>query len=243
MRANKLKPVVFPRHYKYVAKIIFRWVISVNMLLMQSSCASSLPKEIYLTKTDITSISKVAVIASSNIPEVFYTDTTSPGAQIFSFILFGPLVALGIHEATMASKDNEHSQEVGKRVDVGIIEDKIAKAFITSLGKNSCLKNADYVKEQDERRMSVADYDAVLSLTVSKITLYRVYTDNVKLQVHVKGLLKSLRSGNILWDREEIATSRNSNTLEYYKENSMKELDAVLEKAGRNLAYDFIYLK
>lgn len=233
---NEHKTVVFQRHYKYLVKII-SWLVSVNLLLIQSSCATSHPKETYLTKADLTSISKVAVIASSNTPEVFYTESTSPGVQIFTFVLLGPIAALGIHEATMSIADTEHSQEVGKRVDLSIIEDKIANVFITSLGNSSCLKNADYLKEQDERQMSAEGYDAVLSLTVSKITLYRVYSDNVKLQVHVHGLLKSIRSGKTLWDREEIATSRNSNTLAYYKENSMKELDAVLEKAGRNLGF------
>jgi hypothetical protein len=31
--------------------------------------------------------------------------------------------------------------------------------------------------------------------------------------------------------------------LDYYKKNGLIELDAMLKKAGRNLAYDFVYLK
>lgn len=226
-----------------VAGIIVSWIAGVTMLLIQSSCATSPPRETCPTKTDLSGISRVAVIASSSTPEVYYTDSTSPAVQIFSFVLLGPIVALSIHEATMASADNEHSQEVGRRVDLGIIEDKIASVFISSLGNGSSLKNVDYTKGHDEGKMSAAGYDAVLSLTVSKINLSREYNDNVKLQAHVHGSMKSLKSGKTLWDREEIATSRNANTLAYYKEYGMKELNAVLEKAGRNLAYDFVYIK
>jgi hypothetical protein len=55
--------------------------------------------------------------------------------------------------------------------------------------------------------------------------------------------MEHLFSGKVVWDREERILSSEFHSLDYYKENGLKELDAMLEKGGRNLAYDFVYLK
>jgi hypothetical protein len=55
--------------------------------------------------------------------------------------------------------------------------------------------------------------------------------------------MKYISSGKVVWDREEHISPSELRPLDYYKENVVKELDAMLERAGRNLAYDFVYLR
>jgi hypothetical protein len=55
--------------------------------------------------------------------------------------------------------------------------------------------------------------------------------------------MEHLSSGKVVWDRYEHVKSPEFHSLNYYKENGLKELDAMLERAARNLAYDFVYLK
>jgi hypothetical protein len=86
-------------------------------------------------------------------------------------------------------------------------------------------------------------YDAIIRLTVREISLIGMAGGYVHLYIHVQGHLKNLRSGQIIWDREETVKSPESHQLDYYKENGLKELNALLEKAGKKLAYDFVYLK
>jgi len=80
-------------------------------------------------------------------------------------------------------------------------------------------------------------------LFVREISLKRVGGDNAGLNAYVRGQMEYLSSGKIVWDREEYVMSPELHSLDYYKENGLKELDVMLEKAGRNLAYDFVYLK
>jgi len=75
------------------------------------------------------------------------------------------------------------------------------------------------------------------------MVLERIQGDNVRLYVHLRGQMELLVSGQTVWDREEIASSSEPRLLDYYKESGMKDLDPLLEKTGKNLAYDFIYLK
>ena len=58
---------------------------------------------------------------------------------------------------------------------------------------------------------------------------------------YMLGQMEKLMSGEIVRDNEEVVTNPEPQTLDYYKENGLKELDAMLEKSeGKNLAYDFI---
>lgn len=113
------------------------------------------------------------------------------------------------------------------------------------LKKAGCFQIAEYVtdKNQDGQLFSAKGYHAVIRLSVREISLNRIEGDNARLEVYVRGQMEYLASGKILWDREEYVSSPELHSLDYYKENGLKELDAMLERAGQNLAYDFVYLK
>jgi hypothetical protein len=228
--------------YKHLTAGTPRVFLIVGILLLQISCGPSLRKEVGLKKTSLIGISRVAVVASSNPPEVSYANVASPGWTPLLFIL-SPIVVGAIQAMTESSMDKDDAKQIGSRTDPTVINDIIVNTFLASLSKDGRLGNVEYVKEPDERKLLDAGYDTGIQLTVLKISFSRVMTDKVRLYVNVKGTMKALGSKEVIWDREEIVASRDAYALEYYKENAMKELRSVLEKAGRNLAYDFRYLE
>jgi hypothetical protein len=229
-------------------KMRLRQCLCVYMALLLVSCASAFPKETYLTSNSLSSITKVAILVSANAPDVTYairdvTPGLGPATAIFAPILVFPYLAIEV--AARSGADSAHAKEIEAKVDLSSIEDKIVQAFTTPLRKASCFDRVDYIKNKinDDRQLSDAGYDAVIRLVIKSISLTHIAGDNVSLQIHVQGQLTQVRSGKMMWDRLEVMSSPELHTLDYYKENGLKEIDAMLEKAGQNLAYDFVYLK
>lgn len=221
---------------------LLRGCLSVCMVLILSSCAT-VPKQTYLTNISLSGISKVAVVASANAPEVLYS-RNAPDSYFWT-MMFMSLLGAGLEASARSGVDSEHAAKIKERVALSQIEDKMAQSFIRPFTKGNCFQTIEYVKDknQDSRQLSSAGYNAVIRLSVRKILLERVPGDNVRLRAYVSGQMESLKSGKILWDREEVVLSSELHSLDYYKERGLKELDALLDKAGKNLAYDFIYLK
>jgi hypothetical protein len=204
------------------------------------SCAT-VPQQAYLTNASLSNMKKVAIVCSVSAPEVSYS-INSQGSGVG--VWFG-FLGMEVERAIRSDIDKEHAKEIGNHLDLSRIENKIAKSFIQQLNKSDCFQTVEYVgdKNQDVRLSSLAGYDALIRLNVREISISRDAGDYVKLYVYMHGQLEHLTSGKIVWDREEVVSSPERHTLDYYKENGLKELDAILEKAGKNLSYDFIYLK
>ena len=233
-------------------KMRLRRCLCICMVLLLVSCASAPPQETYLTSNSLSSIKKVAILASANAPDVTYaTQSRSTGLGLglgLATAVFAPILifpAMAIEGAARAGADSAHAEEIGTKIELGSIEDKIVQAFTSPLRKASCFDHVDYIKNKinDERQLSDAGYDAVIRLVIKNISLTHLAGDNVGLQIRVQGQLTNLRSGKIMWDRLEVMSSPELHTLDYYKANGLREQDALWEKAGQNLAYDFVYLK
>jgi hypothetical protein len=222
-------------------KMRLRRCLCICIALLLVSCASAPPQETYLTSSSLSSIKKVAILASANAPDVNYASTGQPLLPIH----LGSILLQAIDAAARSGMDTEHAQQIGKRVDLTNIEDRIVEVFTKSISATRCFQTVDHIKskKQDEQLLSNSGYDAIIRLTVKEISLGRIAGDYVGLHIHVQGQLKCLKSEKILWDREEMIKSPEFHSLDYYKENGLRELDAILEKAGQKLAYDFIYLK
>lgn len=202
------------------------------------SCAATLPQQTYLNNTTLSGIKKVAIVVSVSAPEVSYRDSgyawfpwKSPAWEIETIIRYG--------------LDSQHTSKINEHVDISQIENKTAQSFIQQLKKGAFFQRVEYMpnKNQDSSQLTSIGYDAVIRLTVREITIQRAPGDYVRLAARVHGEMERLNSGNIVWDREELVTNPEPHSLGYYEENGLRELDAMLEKAGRNLAYDFLYLK
>jgi hypothetical protein len=226
---------------------LLQGALYVVMVIFLLSCAmATIPQQTYLTNTSLSGISKVAIVASVNTLEVSYS-TNSPSAfgnpEPYSPNFF---VLLGLLDASIRSGvDQGHASTIRNRINFRHLEEKTAQSFIQPVEKEDCFRSIVNItdKDMDDRKLSAAGYDAVIRLIVQKISLNRTAGDNVILHVNVHGQMEFFGSGKIVWDREEQVSSPELHSLDYYKENGLKELDTMLEKAGRNLAYDFVYLK
>jgi hypothetical protein len=212
------------------------------------SCAT-LPHETYLNKQSLSGISKVAIIISVNPPEVSYSMSSPDGGFVSAWtMLINPLLvfpSMGIEAAARYGVDQEHALKIKEHVDLNSIEDKMAQSFIQPLKNGICFQTIEYFKDKNQnvKQLSNAGYNAVIQLSVNEISIQRTVGDYVDLFVNVSGQMKKLMSGEIVWNRKEIVKNPEPHTLDYYKENGLKELDAMLERAGTKLSYDFIYLK
>lgn len=235
---------------KLLPKAILHRFVCIGLALLMVSCATTHPKETYLTSANLSGVERVAIVASANAPNVTYSSGVGPtsamaGAVLIPFIgLIGIIPAI-VEGSVRASMDTEHARQIGNRVDLTSIEHKIIEVFSRSVLPAGCFKTMEQIKNknQDEQLLSNSGYDAIIRLTVREISLIGMAGGYVSLYIHVQGQLKNLRSGQILWDREEMVKSPESHQLDYYKENGLKELNVLLEKAGTKLAYDFVYLK
>lgn len=232
-------------------KMRLRRCLCICMALLLVSCASAPPQETYLTSKSLSSIKKVAIFASANAPDVTPAHQEGTGAAglglaivVLAPLLILPYVAIGT-AAERARTDSASAKEIGTKIDLSSIEDKIVQAFTTPLRKASCFDRVDHIKNKinDDRQLSDAGYNAVIRLVIKSISITHLAGDTFGLQIHVQGQMTYVRSGEIIWDRLEVMSSNELHTLDYYKANGLRELDAILEKAGQTLAYDFVYLK
>ena len=210
-----------------------------------TSCATKGPAGTYLESTSLSRISKVAIVASVSDPKVSFARTELSTENLF--LLVGPvdLIPMVVEGAIRTGADRGHTGKVRERVDLSHLEEKVAQSFMQQLQRDGCFQTIEYltVKNQDIRQLSAKGYDAAIRLLVREISLNRTGGDQVRIDVYVRGEMESFSSGKVVWDREEHVLSPERRPLNYYKENGLKELDAMPEKAGRNLAYDFVYLK
>jgi hypothetical protein len=241
--------------FRKILRALLYGFLCVCTGLFLTSCAPKGPrKETYLRNTNLSRISKVAIIASISDPKVSYSTekshyTPSLGSPLVVFGPAGLLVLLSVDLTEAAIRrgvDREHAGKVREHMDLSHFEETVAQSFIQPLKKGGCFQVTDYItdKNQDVRQLSTKGYDAIIRLLVGEISLKRRADDNqVRLNVYVRGEMEYLSEGKVVWDREESVLSPEKHPLDYYKENGLKELDAMLEKAGRNLAYDFVYLR
>ena len=259
LRTIEKSLAAFSGRFRTPCSTLLRQSLTVSLGFIVISCSSAPTQQTYLKKTDFSGVSKVAIMSSANAPDVTYSISTGPGTASSLATILVPLAPLllfpaalavtGIEAAAKASADKSRSGEMADQIDPRIIEDKIGQTFMKSLAAGGPFQTSEYVtnKSQDEGNLADSGYDALVKLKLNKIAIERVAGDNVGLRVQVNGQMKLLRSGRIIWDREEVVSSPESgaHSLDYYKSkgNLVKALDTVLDKAMQRLAYDFMYLK
>jgi hypothetical protein len=234
---------IFHRYDFYALHLsLLRGCLCVCITLLLFSCASVPKNKTYLNTTSLSGISKVKVLVSVNTPEVKHAINSSTFISRYPFEL---LLYPSRHSLIALAKDHEAGSGIREQVNVSRLEESMAQSFVQPLIKASCFETVDYVmdKDQNNRKLSTAKYDAVVRLSVREISIRTFAGDNVKIHALVHGQMENLHSGDILWDREEYVSSSDPQPISFYKEHGLKELDDMLEKAAKRLANDFIYRK
>jgi hypothetical protein len=223
---------------------LFLFICTASQLI---SCASTIPKQIYLTNASLSNISKVAVVSSANVPEASYSINSSDAGYSGYTVLFGLIVfpAMGLEAAIRSGVDQEHAARITEQTDLGYLEEKLVQSFMEPLKKSARFQTTEYMKTKnlDNDQLLAEGYDAIIRLSLYKISIERTVGSITSLYVSARGQMEGLRSKRILWEREEIVRSSKSRSLDYYRQNGLNEIDAIIERAGLNMAYDFEYLK
>lgn len=200
------------------------------------SCAGTMvPNQIYLSKENKSGISKVAVITSISAPKVEYSTATQP-----SFNNSRPIDLIAAPLSLVI--DQWHASSIKQQLDVKKVEEMLTQSFIESLKKGNAFAIVEHITEKSTvSQLPLTGYDAIIRLSVKEISLRRMTGDYVNLYLFVHGQMEKVTSGNVVWDREEFVSSPNPRSIEYYKENGLKDLDVMIKKACTRLASDFIY--
>lgn len=219
--------------------------LCLGMGFLLISC-TTVPKQTYLPKTPLTGVKKVAVIASARAPVVHYSMMSQYAGASIILGLLSPFLGLTLSAAEAGIRsgiDSQHASKVKEHVDLNEIEYKAAMAFIKPLQEGACFQAIEYVKAKDldNSRLLAAGFDAVIRLSLRKISLERAPSNDIKLCAFMQGQMENLVSRKTIWDREEAVQSTEYRSLEYYEKNGIKEMDALLETACGRLAFDFVY--
>jgi hypothetical protein len=203
-----------------------------------------MPQQTYLNNHSLSGIDKVAVVVSVSAPKVSYR-YTGYSSGLLDGGAIGQMSPFATESILRYGLDSQHTSKINEHVDIGQIENKTAQSFIQPLKKANLFQSVEQPinKNQDSRQLRTIGYDAVIRLTVPEITINRAPGDSVKLTAVVHGQMECMATGRIVWDREEVVTNPEPHPIDYYKENGLKELDTMLEKATKKLVFDFIYLK
>ena len=96
---------------------------------------------------------------------------------------------------------------------------QLAQSFILPIRKAPCFQAIEYVsdKKQNDRQLSAAGYNAVVTLSVREISIDRTAGNNVSLDILVHGEMKSPPAGKIVWSHEEYVTSSGHHSLDYLR--------------------------
>jgi hypothetical protein len=193
-------------------------------------------QQTYLTGTSLAKIKNVAIMTSMTPPEVMCAQA---GQTIAPFGILGTV----IDQSARRSKDTESAGKIGNNLDIGFYEEKIARSFMTTLKQGDCPLALAYVKDktQEKGNLLSADYDAVLKLDVYRMRMDMETNDKARLSIYIKVLMTETKTGNILLSREEFVSASESYPLDYYELNGLKGFESIIDKAGKKIAYDFLF--
>jgi hypothetical protein len=231
--------IAYSLEFYKLLRVCLNNLLCLGMGFLMISC-TTIPKQTYLPKTSLSDVKKVAIIASAKAPEVHYSmQSEYSGVGYVIARLFGAAVEVG----TRSIIDSHHASKIREHVDLNEIEYKAALAFIRLLQEGRCFEVIEYIREKDlnNSQLLAAGFDAVIRLSLRKISLESAPGRDIGLYAFMQGQMENLTSRKIIWDREEAVQSTEDHSLEYYKKNGLKEIDALLETACRRLAYDFVY--
>jgi hypothetical protein len=190
-------------------------------------------------------LNNIAVMVSSNDPIVRYTRDSGVHIGEIIAIIFIPATLL-IDPVVRTIADQKTDARFKQHIDIAQITFVLADSFIATLTQAKVFDAIDNIPQRDEsslNRISIANYDAVVKLFIREVSLRRAFGKKVNMYADVRAEMTDLNSARVVWRRQEQLVGETPRLLDYYIENSVAELNAMLKKIGIRLANDFVYLQ
>jgi len=223
--------IIFPLHKSLVVFFVGLFFVSCTLT------TAHIEEKKYLDTTSLSGIHNVAVLVKIYPPEVIDSQTEFSTWNPILFGLAGALVEGSIRE----DKDKSHAEKVSDNINLSLHEKKLAQTFIKTLKESGRFKTIEYMK--DNKQLSSERYRAVINLIVNKLTLKKMSNDNVRLSANILGKMVDLKTSQTIWNRDDSIIASEGHTIDFYEKYGLQELDTLLEKGGKKLGYDFLYLK
>lgn len=231
--------------------LIFKNAISgVVSLILLISCAS-VPQQTYMEKSKLSRFNRVAVNVSTAELDVRYSRetgmSTATGASFVLFGLFGFAVAAA-EEGGKSSSDKQLAADFKKNTESVRFDDLLCDYFLESLKNANVFKaiaKTAVIDSITHKKLLDDGYDSVIELDIKEMALRKDYGDKLRIHANVWGRLIDLKSGEIVWNRQEVVIGNDAHTIEAFKAGGGKLLneagDQVFRKIASRLANDFIY--
>jgi hypothetical protein len=218
---------------------ILKHVISNIIIIFFIAACSGHPKQTLLKQmNNLDGFSKVAVSSTSNMLDLNYSMQST---QLLIPSFFWGLALQEYYVRKII--DYQNSYVVKENIKVNQIEILVCDTFIELIRNSKIFSVINQIDKTNNRDSISSNYDAIIELSVKTISIEKTLGENVKLQVTVAGKAQDLKSKNVFWKRDETIKSKEVKPIDYEKQNALPDLEPMLIKAARNLAYDFIYLK
>ena len=241
VRNNKSHLILYP---------IFKFFYTLFLFVLILSCAS-VPKQIYLSKNEISKLNKVAVNVSSTELDIKYARETAifihETPTIVRLLLPLSTIVLGsvIESSIEYDEDKEKTQEFRKSQNKYYFEMVLNDHFLEQLNNTKFYKYIVYSKNTNHKELLDIGYDILIHLKVKDLCLQRIAGNKMQVYTCILGEMFDLEKDEVIWKREDVQISKEAYTLEEYKADEGKVLKDIIDKLFKKISFrmtiDIVY--
>lgn len=213
---------------------IFLFAVIISSII---SCAN--PTEIYVKKSQLYKLNKVAVNVSSSELDVKYSRETGLSTGTSLTLMIVPLIGLMAIPAEYFAKhseDKERTEGVRESTNKYYIEKLFSDYFLGELGKIH-LFEVEYSNEKSYERLINKGYDSIIEINIDELSLTRTKADLLNVYVSVWGKMVNLENKKVIWRNNETIMSDEAYPLDKYQSEGGKILKHLVDKMFRKIAF------
>jgi hypothetical protein len=223
-------------------------LVAAGLVPILASCGST-PEQKYLKVGSVAKIHNVVVFASSKNLKLVREKRVEGLDSLAIFGLPGvgaALAELAVAWNVTAASDTQHSATLQAGTRKETIAQRLSGHFTKALSAGKVFDSIEETAQPEGTLLpkDLSNFDALLRLKVTEVSLRPVTPNEMSLFVEVSAEMVALRRGSegpLLWSRVERSVNNESHTVEFYKSNGVPALDECLKKLARRLAADIAY--
>lgn len=224
----------------------FTWAICSRMAIcvavLASSCSSTRPPHINVTKHQLSNFRKVALRISAKDLDVGQSKQpgisgpTAFAAAAAGFVgLLPAFIAFGVEIITESNADKRLTLNLREALGPHNVEKAIGDRFIHEMRARNTL-SLSYSGSKPSKELPGEGYDSIIELELEELLLVG-NKDKFKLLMTTSGRMIDLRNGDVIWRRSESVINNEECSLDEFKSNECKLLRDVLNESCQKMAY------